>query len=135
MKKRPVVLTAEKESSEKAVNILRKVGQVIEFGSRKNFFANLPKAEVIIAGLEVKFHKDNLDRAKKLRLIASRTTQMRHIDFELARKRGIAIINIKGNSRVLKQIPSTAEETFALLLALVRNIPWAHNSVLKEKWG
>lgn len=129
-----VILIAERHFSPAAIKILGKAGHAVEFGDRRRFLKNLPRAEAVITGLEVKFNKPMLVRAKRLRLIASRTTQLRYVDLAEAKRRGIKIINIKGNSSVLRKIPSTAEETFALLLALVRNIPWAFNSIKQGKW-
>lgn len=128
------ILIAEKEFSEKAKKILAVQGKIIDFGSRSLFFRNLPRADAVLVGLEVKFDKSTLERARRLKVIGTRTTQMRHIDLAETKKRGIKVINIKASSSVLKKIPSTAEETFALLLALVRKIPWAFEAIKKEKW-
>jgi len=128
------ILIAEKEFSKAAKKVLGAQGRVVDFTSKKVFLRNLPYAEVIITGLEVKLNKLTLSRASKLKVIGSRTTQLRHIDLKEAARRGIIVINIKGNSSVLKKISSTAEETIALLLALVRNIPWAFDSLKKERW-
>jgi len=129
-----VILIAEREFSPQAMRMLARVGRVIPFGSRSVFFKNLPRAHVVVAGLEVNFTKAVLDRAPRLELVASRTTQLRHIDRAETARRGIAVVHIKGDSPVLRQIPSTAEETFALVLALVRNIPWAMRSLEAGRW-
>ena len=132
--KKPLILIAEREFSKAAQKLLRNYGVVIDFNSKLKFFSSLPEAEILITGLELQIDKKRLDKASNLKLIASRTTQLRHIDLAEARRRKIKIINIKGNSKVLKQIPSTAEETMALLFSLVRKIPWAFDSIKGFKW-
>lgn len=131
---KPTILIAEKNFSPKAKKILASAGRVVDFGDRRRFLKNLGRADAVVAGLEVRFDRKTLSRAPRLKLIATRTTQMRHIDLAEAKRRGIAVINIKGNSAVLRKIPSTAEETMALVLALIRKIPWAFDSVKRGRW-
>ena len=128
------ILLAEKEFSEKAIARLKNVGRVIPFGSLRQFKNNLLYADVLLTALEVRLDASLLNRASKLRLIASRTTQLRYIDLDACARRGIRVINIKANSLVLRRTPSTAEEAMALILALVRNIPWAFDAIKREQW-
>lgn len=134
MKNYVTILIAESDFNPDAKSILAEVGRVVEFKSREQFLRNLAKADAVIAGLQIRFDKSMFQRARCLRLLASRTTQMRHIDLVEARRRGIAVIHIKGNARVLKNVTSTAEETMALSLSLMRNIPWAFDSVKACRW-
>ena len=69
-----------------------------------------------------------------LKIIASPATGYNHLDVPYAKKRGIKIISLRGRTSFLKNIPSTAEETMALLLALIRNIPWSFDDVKKGNW-
>lgn len=128
------ILIAEKDFSTKAKNILKKVGRVIDFVSIESFISNLPLADIIITGLEVRFDRDLLNKTVNLKLIGSRTTQLRYIDLDECNKKGIVVINIKANSSVLKKTYSTAEETIALILALSRNISSAFDSIKNGEW-
>lgn len=128
------ILLAENEFAKEAEAILAANGRVVRYGSHKLFFKNLPSADVIVTGLEEKLLKPVLNRARRLRLIGSRTTQLRYIDLNECRRRKIKIVNIKAESPVLQDTPSTAEETFALILSLSRNIPWAFDSIKRGKW-
>ena len=89
---------------------------------------------MIVTGLEEKILLPVIRSARRLRLIGSRTTQLRYIDLDECRRRGIKVVNIKTGSLVLKNTPSTAEETMALILALSRNIPWAFDALKRGKW-
>lgn len=128
------ILIAEREFSDRARALLARAGRVIPFGSRQEFMRNLSDAHAIVAGLEVKFDRATLARARVLRVLGTRTTQLRHIDLDFCRERGITVVNIRADSPVLKNTPSTAEEAMALMLALARRIPWAHASVTRGEW-
>lgn len=128
------ILIAESKFSDRARALLARAGRVIPFGSRKEFMRHLPDAHAIAAGLEVKFDRAMLARARALRVLGTRTTQLRHIDLDFCRERGIVVVNIRADSPVLKNTPSTAEEAMALILSLARRIPWAHASVIRGEW-
>lgn len=130
----PSILIAEKEFSPSAKKILGKAGQVLDYDSTEGFLRDLPRADAVVTGLEIKFNKTVLDKAPRLKLIGSRTTQLRYLDLDECRKRGIKIVNIKTRSPVLKKTYSTAEEAIALTLALLRNIPWAFEAIKKGAW-
>src|SRR3989344_1563241 len=128
------ILLAENEFGKEAEALLKKHGMVVQYGSHRLFLKNLPYAEVIVTGLEEKILLPVIRSARRLRLIGSRTTQLRYIDIDECRLRNIKVVNIKAESPVLKNTPSTAEETFALILALSRNIPWAFDALKRGKW-
>lgn len=128
------ILLGEKEFNGKALNRLNRYGKVIPFTSREQFIRNLPTADVILNGLDMKLDKYLISKAYKLKIIGSRTTQLRYIDLDECRRRKIKVIHIKTSSAVLRKTPSTAEETMALIFALIRKIPWAFDSIKREEW-
>jgi D-3-phosphoglycerate dehydrogenase / 2-oxoglutarate reductase len=134
MMARPTILLGESRFAPSARSVLERAGHVIDFESRDAFSARLPEADAIVVGLELHLRGDLLARAERLRVIASRTSQLRHLDIDEAVKRGIAILSIEADAPALRETSSTAEETMALLLALARNIPWAFDSVKAERW-
>ncbi|MGK9368884.1 hydroxyacid dehydrogenase [Melioribacter sp. Ez-97] len=78
-------------------------------------------ADVISVFIYDKVDKGVIDRARKLKLIATRSTGFNHIDIEYAKKKKIAVANVPyyGENTV-------AEHTFALILTLSRNIHKAY---------
>ena len=70
-----------------------------------------------------------LERATSLEVIGRAGVGLDNIDLEAATRRGIAIINAPAGNTV-----STAEHTFALLLALARGIPDAAASMRAGSW-
>ncbi len=124
-----ILITEPKDYSEKALNVYRSLGEV-KFGSKPSADAN-----ILVARLAYKIDKSWMDKMPNLKIIATPTTGLNHIDLEEAKKRGIKVISLKGHTSFLKDIPSTAEETMALMMALVRNLPWAFDDVKKGNWN
>lgn len=75
-----------------------------------------------------------LDAFPKLRWLVSATTGLDHVDQETLEKRGVELISLRGETEFLGTIPSTAEHTIALLLALLRRLPAAAASVAAGEW-
>lgn len=73
-----------------------------------------------------KINNDSLNKLKKLKLIATRSTGYDHIDVEECRKRKIAVANVPyyGENTV-------AEHTFALILSLSRKIHRAYEKTVR----
>src|SRR3990167_8340979 len=89
------------------------------------------QANILAVGLKYQIDKKWIDEMPNLKIIASPATGYNHLDIEYARKRGIKIISLRGRTSFLKNIPSTAEETMALIFALARNIPASFDDVKK----
>jgi len=78
--------------------------------------------------------KDILDLTSDLKVVATATTGLDHIDMEECDKRHIDVISLRGEASFLRSIHATAEHTWALVLSLIRNLPHAHSNVLKGQW-
>lgn len=128
------ILLGEQNFNGVALRLLKRYGTVIPFGSKTEFLKNLSNADVLINALDIKLTKDLIVKAPKLKLIGSRTTQLRYIDLAECKKRNIKVINIQTDSPVLCKTPSTAEETMALIFALTRKLPWAFDSIKRQRW-
>ena len=70
----------------------------------------------------------------ELRWLITPTTGLNHIDLEELERFKIKLISLKGEAAFLEKITPTAELVFALLLALLRRVPAAHNDVLTGRW-
>ena len=67
--------------------------------------------------------------SRRLRVIGRAGAGTDNIDKEAATRKGIVVMNTPGGNTI-----STCEHTFALLLALCRNIPQAHQSMTEGRW-
>jgi D-3-phosphoglycerate dehydrogenase len=69
-----------------------------------------------------------------LKFIASGTTGLDHIDIDYCASHNIAVLSLQGETDFLRDVHATAEHTVALMLALLRKIPFAHNDVCQGRW-
>lgn len=88
----------------------------------------------IFTKLGLMLDSEALESQKDLKYIISPTTGLNHIDIEYCRRNQIEIISLKGESNFLSQVKSTAEHTWMLILAMIRNFPVSYESVLNGKW-
>lgn len=95
----------------------------------------LQKASVVFAPMGFVFGRDKIDACRILEVIATPTTGILHIDHDHARERGISVCSLKNQQEFLSTITCTAELTWGLLLAVVRHLIPAHDSVLEGKWN
>jgi D-3-phosphoglycerate dehydrogenase len=70
-----------------------------------------------------------IERADRLRVIGRAGIGVDNVDVEAATKRGIVVANAPQSNVV-----AAAEHTMALMLALARNVPRAHASLLDGRW-
>jgi len=115
--------------------VLQSLGQVDERQlSRAEFIRCLPEYDVLIVRLGFQVDREVIDAGPHLKAIVTATTGLDHIDVAYAEQCGIKVLSLRGETDFLRSIPATAEHTWALLLALVRRIPWAFHSVLNGGW-
>ena len=69
-----------------------------------------------------------------LKFVASCTTGLDHIDMGGCSK-GIKIISLKGETDFLRDVWATAEHTWALILSLIRKVPFAFEDVKQGSWN
>ncbi|HXW59016.1 MAG TPA: phosphoglycerate dehydrogenase [Solirubrobacteraceae bacterium] len=85
--------------------------------------------EGIVIRSATKLTAELIERAGRLRAIGRAGVGVDNVDVEAATRRGIVVANAPESNVV-----TAAEHTMALLLALARNIPQAHGSLLEGKW-
>ncbi len=90
--------------------------------------ALLPGCDGYIAGLDT-IDAAALAAADRLKVIARYGAGVDNVDLEAARRRGIVVTNTPGANAV-----SVAELTIGLMLALLRNIPCAHERTRAGEW-
>jgi len=131
-------LESERYSYE-ALSRLRPIGDVNEVAcnSQSELLRILEKNEydVIFIKLGLYFDKEVLRTQNRLKYVITPTTGLNHIDTDAFKEAGVEIISLKGESKFLENIKSTAEHTWGLLLTLVRQTIAAHQNVLDGYWS
>ena len=96
--------------------------------------AVLGEISVVFAPLGYFWGKEKIDSAPELRVIASNTTGVPHIDTAYAERKGIKVVSLKGETEFLNDITPTAEHTWGLILGVMRRVPWAFQAVSEGRW-
>ena len=85
--------------------------------------------EGLVVRSETKVTKEVIETAKKLRVVGRAGIGVDNIDLDAATSAGIAVVNAPTGNTV-----AAAEHTMALMLALSRNVPAAHQSLKSGEW-
>lgn len=103
--------------------------------TRNELLSSIDMYDALMIRLGHLFDEEMLSRAKSLKLIGSPTTGLNHINLAAAKRCGISIVSLQGERDFLDEIYATAEFTWGLLLALLRKIPAATDSVKQGNWN
>lgn len=90
---------------------------------------DLGKIDAILVRSATTVTEELLEKMSQLKIIARAGVGVDNIDVVAATKRGIVVVNAPDGNTI-----STAEHTFAMMAALMRNIPQAHGSVKNLEW-
>lgn len=131
-----IFITEPKDYSQKALAIYKTLGQVYFLSeiNKNKLNSFLFKVNLLVIRIATNVDRNFIDQMPNLQVIATSTTGLNHIDINYAKSKKIKIISLRGRKKFLRNIPSTAEETFALILSLVRNVPWAFDDVKLGNW-
>lgn len=133
----PLIIIAEgNDYSRDALQLYAQHARVQVFAQAFNpeLEALLPHATGLVCRLQRKWDAAILAKAPNLRFIISPTTALNHIDEGYCHQHDIRIISLQGAADWLAQIPSTAEHTWALLMAAMRRLLPAHQHVMDGHW-
>lgn len=88
--------------------------------------------DAILVRSGTKVTADVIEQMQRLKIIARAGVGVDNIDVAAATARGINVVNAPPSGNIV----STAEHTFAMMLALVRNIPpQGNNSLKRREWN
>src|SRR6202163_223999 len=122
------VIVADKISG-RGVQLLTDTGWNVVLTTKDNLHSEIADAEALIVRSATKVTAELLDKAPKLRAVGRAGVGVDNIDLEAATKRGVLVMSTPGGSSV-----SVAEHTFALLLALVRQLPRFDAGMREGRW-
>lgn len=123
--------------SEKGKPILDSIGDVVYADLTQEELENqIGDYEVLFMQLRgLKADKRVIENGKKLKIIATATTGLDHIDVDCAKSRGIEVLSLKNEAEFLSKIPGTAELAFGLMIDLMRSTIPAFQSVKNYEWN
>ena len=122
------VIVADK-ISERGVELLKESGWKVVQTTKETLAGELPDADALIVRSTTKVTGELLEKGARLRVVGRAGVGVDNIDLDEATKRGVLVMSTPGGSTV-----SVAEHTFALLLALVRQVPKFDAAMREGRW-
>ncbi|MFS8581067.1 MAG: phosphoglycerate dehydrogenase, partial [Novibacillus thermophilus] len=107
------------------VEVVKKIGL-----TESALIDTIPPYDALLVRSQTQVNERVLDAAKQLKVIGRAGVGVDNIDVPAATERGIVVLNAPDGNTV-----STAEHTFAMLMALSRNIPQAYRSLIGGEWN
>ncbi|MDR2780162.1 MAG: phosphoglycerate dehydrogenase [Synergistaceae bacterium] len=118
---------------DEGLRILKEAGDAdvdIKTGiTRPDLLKIIEHYDAIITRSGTTMDKTAIDAAKKLKVIARAGVGVDNVDIQEASRRGIVVINAPTGNTL-----AAAEQTMALMLAMMRHIPQAHVSLTQGEW-
>lgn len=115
---------------------LREVAEVCVRPARQDILlAEIVNYDAYFAGLCVRVDREVLDKTGKLRVIATPSTGLDHIDLEAAAEHNVAVLSLKNDREFLDGVTATAELAWGLLLACVRKVPSSFGAACNGEWA
>ena len=123
------VIVADK-ISERGIKLLKEQpGWNIVLTNKDTINTEIPGADALIVRSATKVTAQLLDKASRLRAVGRAGVGVDNIDLEAATKRGVLVMSTPGGNAV-----SVAEHTFALMLALARQVPRLDKAMHEGRW-
>jgi D-3-phosphoglycerate dehydrogenase / 2-oxoglutarate reductase len=122
------ILIADK-ISDRGINLLKATGWDVQIPTAATLPTDIADADGLIVRSATKVTPDLLEKAKKLRVIGRAGVGVDNVNMDAATRRGVLVMNTPGGNAV-----SVAEHTFALLLALTKQVPKANTGIHAGLW-
>jgi D-3-phosphoglycerate dehydrogenase len=102
---------------------------------RQYLLDHVGEYDAYLASLHVRFDAEVVSRAKKMKVVATPSTGLDHLDLEALAQAGIELQCIKTEFGLLDSITATAEMAWCLMLSALRHLPHAHNAAMQGRWA
>lgn len=131
-----VLITEARDFSAKAISRMEKAGWQVDSGQYDygRLLGKIKNYDGIIVRLGIQIDEKMISNAPKLKFIATTTTGLDHIDANAAQERGVLVLSLQGARKFLQTITPTAELAVGLMIALMRKMMPASQSVLRGEW-
>jgi D-3-phosphoglycerate dehydrogenase len=115
--------------AEEGIRLLRDHADVAIARNPADVATALASSDALIVRSSTRVSAETIAQAPNLRVIGRAGIGVDNVDVEAASRRGIIVVNAPTSV-----VTAAAEHTLALILALCRRIPQAHQSVARGEW-
>src|SRR5213083_113138 len=123
------VIVADK-ISDRGVQLLKEQpGWNVVMTANDSLKAEIADADALIVRSATRVTAELLDKAPRLRVVGRAGVGVDNIDLDAATRRGVLVMSTPGGNAI-----SVAEHTFALLLALARQVPKLDSAMREGRW-
>lgn len=98
--------------------------------SPEELLVEIENADALLVRSQTKVTAEVIQAGKRLKAIGRAGVGVDNIDVTAATSHGVVVVNTPDGNTI-----STAEHTFAMLIALARNIPQAYRSTISGEWN
>jgi len=130
-----LIITEPMDFSPEGLKILKKKFEVISLDNISKLSEYIHTANILFVRLGIVFSREILSNAPNLKVICTPTTGLDHIDLDFCKENNIKIISLKNEREFLNTIPSTAEHTWTLLMAINRKLNMACEHTKLKQWN
>lgn len=123
------VIVADKISERGTKLLKEQAGWNVVQTTKETLNAEIADADALIVRSATKVTAELLEKAPRLRAVGRAGVGVDNIDLDEATRRGVLVMSTPGGNAV-----SVAEHTFALLLALARQVPRLDKAMHEGKW-
>ena len=123
------VIVADKISARGVELLKQQAGWNVVLTTKESLHAEIADADALIVRSATKVTADLLEKGRRLRVVGRAGVGVDNIDLDACTTRGILVMSTPGGNAV-----SVAEHTFALLLALARQVPRLDKAMHEGKW-
>jgi D-3-phosphoglycerate dehydrogenase len=123
------VIVADKISERGVALLKEQAGWSVVLTNKETLNAEIADADALIVRSATKVTPELMEKAQRLRVVGRAGVGVDNIDLDEATRRGVLVMSTPGGNAV-----SVAEHTFALLLALARQVPRLDKAMHEGKW-
>src|SRR5246127_5486722 len=123
------VIVADKISERGVALLKQQAGWNVVLTTKDTLNPEIADADALIVRSATKVTPESLEKAPRLRVVGRAGVGVDNIDLDEATRRGVLVMSTPGGNAV-----SVAEHTFALLLALVRQLPKFGAAMREGRW-
>ena len=123
------VIVADKISERGVALLKEQAGWNVVLTTKETLNAEIADAEALIVRSATKVTPELMEKAPRLRVVGRAGVGVDNIDLDEATRRGVLVMSTPGGNAV-----SVAEHTFALMLALARQVSRLDKTMHEGKW-